>query len=143
MSETRDQMKQALKSLVIPKLRQRGFVGTFPHFRRAQSNRIDLLTFQFDRHGGGFVIELSQCSSDGFTTYWGKRIPADKVTAWDLHPKQRARLQPRTGGGTDSWYRYDAAKSVDDFTKTAELVLADMERAELMFADFQNAQKLG
>jgi hypothetical protein len=30
------------------------------------------LTFQFDRHGGGFVIEIGQCPADGCTTHWGE-----------------------------------------------------------------------
>lgn len=52
-------MISSLKNLFVPALRERGFKGTFPHFRRRRSDRIDLLTVQFDRHGGGFIIEIS------------------------------------------------------------------------------------
>jgi uncharacterized protein DUF4304 len=97
MSDAADKMKKALKQVVVPRLRERSFTGSFPHLRRRQTNRIDLLTFQFDRYGGGFIIEIGQCSPDGYTTYWGKQIAANKVTAWDLSPKERARVQSRHG----------------------------------------------
>ena len=106
MSDARSEMIQALKSGVVPILRERGFTGSFPHFRHLQPSRINLITFQFDRHGGGFVIELSQCDPEGFTTHWGKKIPPSKVTAWDLPPQRRVRIKRLKGPGTDSWFRY-------------------------------------
>jgi hypothetical protein len=139
MSDSRDQMKKALKDVVVPRLKEAGFAGSFPHLRRRRPDRIDLFSFQFDRHGGGFIIELAQCAPDGFTTYWGKHITPDKVTAWDLPPTQRARIQSRAGSGTDSWFRYDAS----DFTKTAESVLPFVGQAERMFDDFDHVQKIG
>ena len=139
MSDSRDQMKKALKDVVVPRLKEAGFAGSFPHLRRRRPDRIDLFYFQFDRHGGGFIIELAQCAPDGFTTYWGKQIAPDKVTARDLPPTQRARIQPRVGSGTDSWFRYDAS----DFTKTAESVLPFVGQAERMFDDFDHVQKIG
>jgi hypothetical protein len=102
-----DKMKSALKRIVMPELRRQGFKGSFPHFRRI-STRVDLLTIQFDRNGGGFVLEVAESREiTGFTTHWGKHIPAEKLTAWDLHPDHRKRLQPKQGSGTDCWFRYD------------------------------------
>src|SRR5262245_55019868 len=115
MSDARDQMKKALRDLVVPRLREAGFDGSFPHFRRRRPDLIDLFTFQFDRHGGGFIIELAQCAAEGLTTHWGKKIAPDKVTPWDLPTTQRARIQPRVGSGTDSWFRYDGAVSEETF----------------------------
>lgn len=100
-------MDAELKLTVIPVLRQQGFKGSFPHFRRLAHDRVNLLTFQFDRNGGGFVVEIALCSEHGFTTHWGEHIPASKVTAWDLHPNQRHRIQAKAGGNTDSWFRFD------------------------------------
>src|SRR5208282_3539740 len=57
----RDDMISSLKSLFVSALRERGFKGSLPHFRRPTQDRIDLLTIQFDRWGGGFVIEISKC----------------------------------------------------------------------------------
>ena len=120
-------MDVALKEIVFPALRSMGFKGSPPHFRRAASNRIDLLTFQFDKWGGGFVIEVARCSPIGITTSWGKSIPPNKVTAWDVLPSFRKRIQPVDGSGRDSWFRFDAAQQPED---VARLVLNNLSRAE-------------
>jgi hypothetical protein len=142
MSEGHDQMKKALKDVVVPRLRDHDFTGAFPHFRRRRPDRIDLLTFQFDRYGGGFVLEIGQCPPLGFTTSWGEQIAPEKVRAWDLSWKQRARIQPRVGPGTDSWFRYDDAPAPDVFKRTAESVLPFLEHAEKMFGDFDRVRGL-
>jgi hypothetical protein len=100
-------MDAAIKEVVIPVLREAGFTGSLPHLRRASARGMDLLTFQFDKHGGGFVIEVSCCAPEGITTHWGKHIPAKEATAWDIHPHRRHRIQPRPGGGRDSWFRFE------------------------------------
>jgi hypothetical protein len=103
----RGAMIAELKRVVQPHLRAERFVGTFPHFRRLSEEAIDLITFQFDRHGGGFVIEIARCPSDGILTYRGEHLPPSKVQAWDVHPNFRKRIKPRSGSGTDSWFRYE------------------------------------
>ncbi|WP_144697743.1 DUF4304 domain-containing protein [Fictibacillus phosphorivorans] len=47
-------MDAALKQVVIPILREQGFKGSLPHFRRVNKKNIDLITFQFNRWGGYF-----------------------------------------------------------------------------------------
>jgi len=49
MSDERDRMIETLKEYVVPVLRERGFKGSFPHFRRPTATAIHLLTFQFDK----------------------------------------------------------------------------------------------
>lgn len=73
-TELRQAMNRALQREVVPELRRRGFQGSLPHFRRT-GDVIDLLTFQFDRHGGSFVIEISQCDGNGITMHWGEHVP--------------------------------------------------------------------
>ena len=107
-------------------LRQRGFTGSFPHFRRMGRDHVELLTFQFDRSGGGFVLEVAKCPSGGFTTYWGKTIRPQKVTAQDLHPNNRLRLGA-SGPGKDNWFRYDDGSSVGD---VAQQLVPHLEQAE-------------
>ena len=68
MSSQHDSMVAELKITVIPKLRAQGFKGSYPHFRRIVENRVDLLTFQHDRWGGGFVIEIARAPAGGITT---------------------------------------------------------------------------
>lgn len=122
MRSPREFMDQALKASVVPVLRQCGFTGSYPHFRRVHVTHVDLLTFQFDINGGGFLMEISRCSVGGITTHWGKYIPASKVRAWDIHPDHRLRITPREGSGTDSWFRYDSGR----YDEVANEVLAKL-----------------
>jgi hypothetical protein len=123
-------MMLELKASVVPQLRNASFKGSMPHFRRAMEEGIDLLTFQFDRNGGGFVIEISHCPKEGVTTHWGKAIGPSQVTAWDLHPDQRHRIKALPGSGTDSWFRYDNGQVVE----CAKQVLAAIPAAEEWWA---------
>ena len=119
-------MKQALKEIFVPALRSAGFKGSLPHFRRVQEDQIDLITVQFDKWGGGFVLEISKCSPESFTTSWGKYIAPNKVTAHDLHPDQRFRLQPSQLPGTEGWFRFENAS----VTELAQLAAAYIKSAE-------------
>ena len=99
---------------------------------------MDLLTFQFSRSGGKFVVELSQCGPDGYTTRWGEHIAPGEVTAHHLDRRQRL------GGGLgfrppDHWYVYDfenydppmassAAQLEEDCRVAAAGVLKDYDR---------------
>jgi hypothetical protein len=120
----RTAMNAALKETVLPVLRSRGFRGTFPHFRRFTDSSVDLMTFQFDKWGGGFVVEIARASIDGFTTSWGEHISAKKLTAHDLHPDSRKRIRPREGGGVESWFRFDdgnVSRTAQDFLERLPL----------------------
>jgi hypothetical protein len=108
----RTSMDTALKEVVVPVLRTRGFKGSLPHFRRMTKESVQLLTFQFDKWGGGFIAEIAICSIDGFTTHWGKHISGNNLTAQDLHPTDRMRIQPVKGSGTDAWSRFDVVDTL-------------------------------
>lgn len=133
MSKDREAMNAALAETVVPVLREKGFKGSLPHFRRVANGAIELLTFQFDKWGGGFIIEIARCAECGFTTTWGEHIPANKVTAWDLAPMNH-RIQPQEGSGTDSWFRYDTGwvpLLSHRVKKAAQQVLLCLPQAEL------------
>jgi hypothetical protein len=117
MSADRDKMVAVLKQSVVPELRRRGFKGSFPHFRRPCEISIHLLTFQFDRNGGGFVVEIAKCSPNGTTMSWGEHVGPNKVTAHDINDP-RPRL-----GVKGEWFRYDT--SIDDgrFERAAQKLL--------------------
>jgi Domain of unknown function (DUF4304) len=70
MLSPRELMDVALKTSVVPVLRESGFTGSYPHLRRVHVTHVDLLTFQFDVNGGGFQIEISRCGIGGTTTHW-------------------------------------------------------------------------
>ncbi len=107
MSDERDKMIETLKEYVVPVLRERGFKGSFPHFRRPTERAIHLLTFQFDKWGGGFTAEVAACRPDGVTTHWGEHIPPTKVRAWDVTPPSRRLRLGSSDSQSDHWFRYE------------------------------------
>jgi hypothetical protein len=127
---TKEEMIAVLKSIVVPALRQRGFTGSFPHFRRVGAKQIDLMSFQFDKWGGGFVVEISKCSAEGITMPWGEKIPPNKVTAHDLNPRDRIRLGCE-GPSTEHWYRYDRGNTLES---VAQDVVRRLDKAEIWWA---------
>ena len=133
MSTSRDHMVKALNASIVPKLRAMGFRGSFPHFRRTGSDQIDLLAFQFDKWGGGFVVEIAKCPAEGITHSWGEVALPAKVKVWDVHPRERLRLQPKLGSSAGDWFRYDQLTlggGDGDFEGIARQVLPYLDIAE-------------
>ncbi len=124
----RESMNVALRSRLVPALRSRGFKGSLPHFRRAREDYIDLLTVQFDKWGGGFIVEIGRCPADGITMHWGEQIAPGKVTAHDLHPEKRHRLGSPAPGADGRWFRFDDGTSVESAADAAVSMLNEAER---------------
>jgi len=125
MSAERDKMIKSLKEIVIPELRNRNFKGSFPHFRKTENGKTNLLTFQFDRNGGGFIIELANWNESEINTDLENVVPLNKLTSFDLHPDERQRIYPNSlseESGTDSWFRYGKPKSDEIYNKLSEKV---------------------
>ncbi|HET6512630.1 MAG TPA: DUF4304 domain-containing protein, partial [Candidatus Kapabacteria bacterium] len=76
----RNGMEAALQQHIIPWLLENGFTGQMPHFQRRRAHHLELLTFQFDRYGGGFVIELGKAPLGDFTVSNGEVIPESLLT---------------------------------------------------------------
>ena len=55
----REIMLSALKEHTFPLLKKRGFTGKYPNFRRKFDNCIELISFQTNKWGGSFTIEVS------------------------------------------------------------------------------------
>src|SRR5262245_57766268 len=98
-------MIQALQAVVVPELRARGFRGSFPHFRRLCANAVHLLSFQFHKQGGSFVVEVGRCPTQGLD-WSGRQIPADEVTIFNLHWTERIRLGTKPSE-SDHWFHFD------------------------------------
>lgn len=124
-------MKEVLQERVVPTIRKKGFHGSFPHFRRVKGGKLHLLSFQFDKWGGGFIINLAIGPPEGFTTHWGERISPEKLNCdYDLHPKTR--IQPGSGPGTQDWFRFDPiSKAICE--ETANQVIPYLDQAEEWF----------
>ena len=128
---SRDEMNKALRSRLLPALRLRGFRGSLPHFRRVGPEAIDLLTVQFDRHGGGFIVEIARCELHGTTTHWGKHIPPSEVSAHNLHPDRRHRLGSPGPGQDGHWFRFDDGSRAES---VAEDLVARLAEADSWWA---------
>jgi hypothetical protein len=93
MSTERDKMIEELKKWVVPSLRKNSFSGTFPHFRRIGHEQVDLLTFQFNKRGGSFLIEISyffpNISWIANNLIFNKPIQTNKVTAQHCNIRKR------------------------------------------------------
>ena len=98
MSEHSARMVGALKTRFVPALRERGFAGSFPHFRRRLPERVDYLTVQFYSAGGSFVVEVGRTGPDGFTDGPWKHLPVDKINVGHIFYNRR-RLTPRDAHG--------------------------------------------
>jgi hypothetical protein len=112
--EKRQKIDQAIKDITIPFLREKGFKGSLPHFRRQMSDRINLLTFQHSLYDTKFVVEIANCPPNGITTYWGKEIPKNKVTAHDMGHRQRLGSKKHN---TDYWFDYGKISLFTDVNK--------------------------
>ncbi|NNF72478.1 MAG: DUF4304 domain-containing protein [Rhodobacteraceae bacterium] len=106
--EHRQAMETALKSILVPDLRARGFRGSFPHFRRQTDDRVDFLSIQFKRSGGSFCVEIGQTGPDGLTEGPFRDRPVAKLDVTYL--KDRLRLGSRPHEGiSDHWYVFGPA----------------------------------
>jgi len=124
----KDKMISSLQKLFVPALRERGFKGSLPHFRRPMKDRIDLLTIQFDKWGGGFVIEISNCTPEGIIMPWGEHIPPNRVKAWDVNPPNRPRLGSPKPGEDGHWFRFDGWTGTDKVARQAVSYLQEAEQ---------------
>lgn len=103
MHPVREKMETAIKSLIVPKLREMGFKGSMPHFRRTGESKADLLTFQFNSSGGSFVAELAVCTTADIENHWRADLTFKNVTAQDINSRQRLGSKTK---GSDHWFVY-------------------------------------
>lgn len=52
-------MKQSLNKIVISDLISKGFEGKYPFFRRRVGDKIELISFQSNKHGNSFLVECT------------------------------------------------------------------------------------
>ena len=102
MYEEKSEMIKALKQWTIPELERRGFIGKFPHYRRLGKTKIDLLMFQFDKLGGGFIIEILYALTEGKDNnlIFDSVLLPEKVTVAETNIRHR--LCPKQYG----WFYY-------------------------------------
>ncbi len=104
-------VRSIVKKHLVPHIRELGFQGSFPHFRRVRNEKKELVSFQFDKYGSGrFVVEVAVAPGGIFKTYWGKEIPQAKLTARDLIKRLRLGSSSES---EDFWFEFgDDPRSV-------------------------------
>ena len=97
----RDVMKKHLLEKVCKPLLAEGFTGKFPHYRRACDKTIELVTFQTNKDGGSFTVEVSAVFPHRKNTNCAEEIidPAT-VTVWNTNERYRL------SGMFDGWFYY-------------------------------------
>ena len=90
----RKSMDSALKSGAVALLREFGFKGTYPHFRRFFTERIDTIGFQFSQWGPQLYVELGVADPDGFTLLDGTRFPAKTLKYYECPARKRIGENP-------------------------------------------------
>ncbi|KLI62973.1 DUF4304 domain-containing protein [Aurantiacibacter marinus] len=129
-------MDAAIRQVVVPHLRALGFKGSLPDFHRPRGEAVDLLTFQFNRNGGAFVVELGRVAAGGFD-FHGKHIPAARAKTRYLKERHRLGSELRVNYG-DHWFAF----AIRDPADVAREVCAELDRAEL-WAFLDELQVLG
>jgi hypothetical protein len=57
---TNDLMREELNRIAVPRLRDLGFVGKLPSFRRIKDGaHCEALEIQFSKYGGSFAVNLN------------------------------------------------------------------------------------
>jgi hypothetical protein len=135
MTEHREHMTAALKETFVPMLRQKGFVGSFPHFRRQLDNRIDFLNVQFAREGGRFCLNIGQTGPKGLQDPAWPGLAIAETTVGHLRHRSRVHrgfflkqwfdfgprsYDPPKSAKAPSYYEAIAAEAVRAFEKDGE-----------------------
>lgn len=99
----REIMLNALKKTVIKELKDRGFTGTYPHFKKIVSDCIELIDFQTNKYGGSFTIEVSAVfPNNKVTNLSDLNATVDSCKVDVSCANQRCRLK----GMFDGWFYY-------------------------------------
>ena len=93
MSREGDLMRKALKRELLPQLKLLGFIGATSNFQRKSDKALDLLSIQYSKYGGQFILEFARRERGELQTSWGEIIPEEKVNVAHVIPTRRARLQ--------------------------------------------------
>jgi hypothetical protein len=126
----RAEMIEALKVVTLPRLKSAGFTGSLPHLRRVTGAGGDLVSFQFNRHGGSFLVEIARCSPDGIENPSRGRIPLSKATAQDRHPANRKRIEE----DGEQWFSFVEQRPETVATIVANILINDATWATVSHA---------
>lgn len=110
-------MRKALRAHLIPTLSKCGFAGGASHCMRFRDGTQDLLSLQYWKYGGSFILEFGGRSRGPLRTSWGEVIAEDKLDVAYLAVTDRARLQDRLAPEEDTFAGFAFAGFGDDMNK--------------------------
>lgn len=82
-------MDKDIKSNIVPLLRDNGFKGSYPHFKRIHEKAIDVLGFQFSQWGPQFYINIASAPPTGVTLLNGTHFPPEVVKHYHCRNQTR------------------------------------------------------
>ncbi|RFZ91770.1 DUF4304 domain-containing protein [Mucilaginibacter conchicola] len=113
--------------MVIPFLRAEGFKGSYPHFTRIKSDRINLLTFQFSMYSSRFVVEIANCGVKGNIVF-GKQVEPSKSR---VHYQGKRLRVGSIKHKTDHWFEFEKKLIFSDiYKKRAKEIITLWPEAE-------------
>lgn len=95
-------MKKYLENKVIQSLCAQGFTGKYPHFRKEKEECIELVSFQTNKYGGSFTVEVSAAffSEENKNIVLTDDLSIENLTVWDTNERYRLK------GMYDGWFYY-------------------------------------
>ncbi|RKT37858.1 hypothetical protein BDD21_5368 [Thiocapsa rosea] len=116
-------MRKALLKHLLTALAAAGFVGKSIHFMQLRDDAQDLLSIQYWKYGGSFILEFSRRDRGPLHTAWGPVIPEESLEVAYLPVADRARLQERDAPPDDIFAGFSFADFGEDFAKYERLAL--------------------
>ena len=109
----RKMMEKALRTIAVPAVRDLGFMGRFPSFRRRGRAEFQFMMFGFSRHGGSFYVEAGRMSEARFIElqrFWrdsGKELAESALTCAHCRGQDRVRLGRSSAvSNQDHWFTF-------------------------------------
>jgi hypothetical protein len=91
MSREGDAMRRSFKRVLIPELSKLGFVMKAANFVRIEGDDLDLLSIQYSKFGGEFILEFARTMYRDPLT--GAVVPEHNMDVTGLGSDMRGRLQ--------------------------------------------------
>jgi hypothetical protein len=92
MADSDKRMKAALKKVLVPALKERGFSGKYPEFQRKVGETLHLVSVQFYKYGGSFFVECAHHPAGEKKESGGELVPENKITVARTPIWNRVRL---------------------------------------------------
>ena len=123
MAISGDLMRKALKRHWLPELARLGFAGNTSTFQRLEPDAQDLLSLQYWKYGGEFILEFARRTRGPFATSWGTVVLEEKMEVAYLNPLDRARLQQIEPLAGEHLRGFTFSAFGDDYSKYEELAV--------------------